>query len=153
MHSADNKCWGAEVVVVAPFTNSCPPSATESERKNKFRRLSYFSHFSFAYVSCPGFKSKFVSPLVQEVSCFKYPHAVFRMELTVLHSGCHLVHDEIVSQVPEIRQFKVGMANVFCEYPYPFSRCLFYVQLTRLNSATYISQPYAKRECGSHSAG
>lgn len=68
----------------------------------------------------------------------------------VLHSGCHLVHDEIVSQVPEIRQFKVGMANVFCEYP--FLTLSFHVPLTRLNSATYIGQPYAKRECGSHSA-
>lgn len=54
MHNVDNKCWGAEVLVVlvAPFTNSCPPSATESERKNKFRRLSYslISHLHTCHV-------------------------------------------------------------------------------------------------------
>ncbi|CDH60428.1 upf0047 protein yjbq [Lichtheimia corymbifera JMRC:FSU:9682] len=30
--------------------------------------------------------------------------------------GCHLVHQEIVSQVPEIRDYKVGMANVFLQH-------------------------------------
>ncbi|KAI8581349.1 hypothetical protein K450DRAFT_232619 [Umbelopsis ramanniana AG] len=30
--------------------------------------------------------------------------------------GCHLVHDEICSQVPEIRKYKVGMANVFLQH-------------------------------------
>lgn len=29
--------------------------------------------------------------------------------------GCHLVHREIVNQVPELNSFKIGMANVFCK--------------------------------------
>ncbi|ORE10588.1 hypothetical protein BCV72DRAFT_312991 [Rhizopus microsporus var. microsporus] len=30
--------------------------------------------------------------------------------------GCHLVHNEIVNQIPELRSFKVGMANVFLQH-------------------------------------
>ncbi|CAM0140096.1 hypothetical protein VKS41_005742 [Umbelopsis sp. WA50703] len=30
--------------------------------------------------------------------------------------GCHLVHDEIVSKVPEIKKYKIGMANVFLQH-------------------------------------
>ncbi|KAI9358062.1 hypothetical protein BD770DRAFT_387718 [Pilaira anomala] len=30
--------------------------------------------------------------------------------------GCHLVHKEIVGQVPEIKSFKIGMANVFLQH-------------------------------------
>lgn len=29
--------------------------------------------------------------------------------------GCHLVHKEIVGQLPELKSFKIGMANVFCK--------------------------------------
>ncbi|CAO3618391.1 unnamed protein product [Mucor hiemalis] len=28
--------------------------------------------------------------------------------------GCHLVHKEIVGQLPELKNFKIGMANFFC---------------------------------------
>lgn len=35
-------------------------------------------------------------------------------------TGCHLVHSEIVNQVPEIKNYKVGMANIFCAYT-PFT--------------------------------
>ncbi|ODQ68578.1 UPF0047-domain-containing protein [Nadsonia fulvescens var. elongata DSM 6958] len=31
-------------------------------------------------------------------------------------AGCYLVTDEIVSQVPELREFKVGMANIFLQH-------------------------------------
>ncbi|CEG81994.1 Putative RalA-binding protein 1 [Rhizopus microsporus] len=30
--------------------------------------------------------------------------------------GCHLVHNEIVNQIPELRSFKVGIANVFLQH-------------------------------------
>ncbi|KAI8877793.1 hypothetical protein K501DRAFT_288198 [Backusella circina FSU 941] len=30
--------------------------------------------------------------------------------------GCHLVHNEIASQLPELKNFKVGMANVFLKH-------------------------------------
>ncbi|KAI8149395.1 hypothetical protein BJV82DRAFT_587932 [Fennellomyces sp. T-0311] len=30
--------------------------------------------------------------------------------------GCFLVHNEIVGQIPEIRNFKVGMANIFLKH-------------------------------------
>ncbi|KAI8997728.1 hypothetical protein BDB01DRAFT_772220 [Pilobolus umbonatus] len=30
--------------------------------------------------------------------------------------GCHLVHKEIVSQVSEIKNFKIGLANVFLQH-------------------------------------
>ncbi|CEI99608.1 hypothetical protein G6F70_003582 [Rhizopus microsporus] len=30
--------------------------------------------------------------------------------------GCHLVHNEIVNQIPELRSFKVGLANVFLQH-------------------------------------
>ena len=30
--------------------------------------------------------------------------------------GCHLVHREIVGQIPELKTIKVGMANVFCKF-------------------------------------
>ncbi|KAG2199467.1 hypothetical protein INT46_009331 [Mucor plumbeus] len=30
--------------------------------------------------------------------------------------GCHLVHKEIVGQLPELKNFKVGMANVFLQH-------------------------------------
>ncbi|KAG0750243.1 hypothetical protein G6F57_003652 [Rhizopus arrhizus] len=30
--------------------------------------------------------------------------------------GCHLVHREIVNQVPELNSFKIGMANVFLQH-------------------------------------
>lgn len=30
--------------------------------------------------------------------------------------GCHLVHREIVGQIPELKTMKVGMANVFCKW-------------------------------------
>jgi len=29
--------------------------------------------------------------------------------------GCHLVHKEIVGQLPELKNYKIGMANVFCK--------------------------------------
>lgn len=28
--------------------------------------------------------------------------------------GCHLVHSEIMGQLPEIKNIKIGMANFFC---------------------------------------
>ncbi|KAI8379985.1 hypothetical protein EDC96DRAFT_570791 [Choanephora cucurbitarum] len=30
--------------------------------------------------------------------------------------GCHLVHSEIVNQLPELKSFKVGMANFFLQH-------------------------------------
>ncbi|CAO0790669.1 unnamed protein product [Mucor circinelloides] len=30
--------------------------------------------------------------------------------------GCHLVHKEIVGQLPELKNYKVGMANVFLQH-------------------------------------
>ncbi|CEG72154.1 hypothetical protein CU097_007614 [Rhizopus azygosporus] len=30
--------------------------------------------------------------------------------------GCHLVHNEIVNQIPELKSFKVGLANVFLQH-------------------------------------
>ncbi|KAI7908159.1 uncharacterized protein BX663DRAFT_493198 [Cokeromyces recurvatus] len=30
--------------------------------------------------------------------------------------GCHLVHSEIVNQIPELKNFKVGMANFFLKH-------------------------------------
>ncbi|KAI7893875.1 uncharacterized protein EV154DRAFT_500332 [Mucor mucedo] len=30
--------------------------------------------------------------------------------------GCHLVHKEIVGQLPELKTFKIGMANVFLQH-------------------------------------
>ncbi|GAN10022.1 UPF0047 protein C4A8.02c-like isoform X2 [Mucor ambiguus] len=30
--------------------------------------------------------------------------------------GCHLVHKEIVGQLPELKNFKIGMANVFLQH-------------------------------------
>ncbi|KAL1929189.1 hypothetical protein VTP01DRAFT_2248 [Rhizomucor pusillus] len=30
--------------------------------------------------------------------------------------GCHLVHNEIVNQVPEIKNYKIGMANIFLQH-------------------------------------
>ncbi|CEP12905.1 hypothetical protein [Parasitella parasitica] len=30
--------------------------------------------------------------------------------------GCHLVHKEIVGQLPELKNLKVGMANVFLQH-------------------------------------
>ncbi|KAI9263544.1 hypothetical protein EDC94DRAFT_607073 [Helicostylum pulchrum] len=30
--------------------------------------------------------------------------------------GCHLVHKEIVGQLPELKSFKIGMANVFLQH-------------------------------------
>ncbi|PHZ10260.1 UPF0047-domain-containing protein [Rhizopus microsporus ATCC 52813] len=34
----------------------------------------------------------------------------------MFEKGCHLVHNEIVNQIPELRSFKVGMANVFLQH-------------------------------------
>ncbi|KAI8967747.1 hypothetical protein BDF20DRAFT_209589 [Mycotypha africana] len=30
--------------------------------------------------------------------------------------GCHLIHNEIVGQLPELKSFKVGMANFFLQH-------------------------------------
>ncbi|CAO3647977.1 unnamed protein product [Mucor fragilis] len=30
--------------------------------------------------------------------------------------GCHLVHKEIVGQLPELKNYKIGMANVFLQH-------------------------------------
>ncbi|CAO3648952.1 unnamed protein product [Cunninghamella blakesleeana] len=30
--------------------------------------------------------------------------------------GCHLIHNEVISQVPEIKNIKVGMANFFLQH-------------------------------------
>ncbi|KAI9321320.1 hypothetical protein BX666DRAFT_1850259 [Dichotomocladium elegans] len=38
------------------------------------------------------------------------------IRLSAKPRGCHLVHNEIVSQVPEIRNYKVGMANIFLQH-------------------------------------
>ncbi|CAM9518481.1 unnamed protein product [Discosporangium mesarthrocarpum] len=38
------------------------------------------------------------------------------LTITAPYSGCHLITSEIERQVPEIRQFKVGMANVFIKH-------------------------------------
>ncbi|KAI9018523.1 hypothetical protein CLU79DRAFT_705689 [Phycomyces nitens] len=39
-----------------------------------------------------------------------------QIRLAAYPKGCHLVHQEIVSQVPEIKNFKVGMANIFLQH-------------------------------------
>ncbi|CDS06198.1 hypothetical protein LRAMOSA08726 [Lichtheimia ramosa] len=39
-----------------------------------------------------------------------------QIRLAAQPRGCHLVHQEIVSQVPEIRDYKVGMANFFLQH-------------------------------------
>ncbi|KAI9281568.1 hypothetical protein BY458DRAFT_498976 [Sporodiniella umbellata] len=38
------------------------------------------------------------------------------IRLNARRRGCHLVHREIVSQLPELKSFKVGMANVFLQH-------------------------------------
>ncbi|CAO3654058.1 unnamed protein product [Cunninghamella echinulata] len=30
--------------------------------------------------------------------------------------GCHLIHSEIIAQLPEIKKYKVGMANFFLQH-------------------------------------
>lgn len=64
--------------------------------------------------------------------------------------GCHLVHNEIVNQVPEIKNYKIGMANIFCKlnillisFLY-IKACQFWV-----SSAAYLGLAYAERKCGS----
>ncbi|ORY94466.1 hypothetical protein BCR43DRAFT_476205 [Syncephalastrum racemosum] len=39
-----------------------------------------------------------------------------QIRLTARGQGCHLVHSEIVNQVPEIKNYKVGMANIFLQH-------------------------------------
>lgn len=36
--------------------------------------------------------------------------------ITAPSRGCHLITNEIVRQMPELREFKVGMANVFLKH-------------------------------------
>lgn len=36
--------------------------------------------------------------------------------MTAPSRGCHLITSEITKQVPELRSFKVGMANVFLKH-------------------------------------
>ncbi|KAI9305983.1 hypothetical protein BJ944DRAFT_264269 [Cunninghamella echinulata] len=30
--------------------------------------------------------------------------------------GCHLIHNEVISQLPEIKKYKVGLANFFLQH-------------------------------------
>ncbi|KAG2226442.1 hypothetical protein INT45_000610 [Circinella minor] len=39
-----------------------------------------------------------------------------QIRLNARNRGCHLVHREIVNQVPEIKNYKVGMANIFLQH-------------------------------------
>ncbi|KAI9256485.1 hypothetical protein BDA99DRAFT_139649 [Phascolomyces articulosus] len=39
-----------------------------------------------------------------------------QIHLNARSRGCHLVHNEIVGQVPEIKNYKVGMANIFLQH-------------------------------------
>lgn len=67
-------------------------------------------------ITWPGIKNKFVWQLNQEVLFYSLIVSYIKLSNNTTCPGCHLVHQEIVSQVPEIRDYKVGMANFFCKY-------------------------------------
>lgn len=70
--------------------------------------------FSYTIASCLGFKRKFAWTSVEEVHIWK-PWQQW-IALLTWEKGCHLVHKEIVGQLPELKNYKIGMANVFCKW-------------------------------------
>lgn len=55
-------------------------------------------------------------PTYAQIMTGKPSWAQRTVTITAPSRGCHLITNEIVRQMPELREFKVGMANVFLKH-------------------------------------
>lgn len=85
----------------ANLTLQSPPSASAAARALSWSRAS-LPHTTFL--------------CALQIQTGKQSWAQRTVTITAPSRGCHLITSEIVRQMPELREFKVGMANVFLKH-------------------------------------